>query len=153
MNRNQLWNCTHFRYSTDQQLRHIDISRNNNFLSVSFKMLSRNTLGSAPNLMLFSILLVFATYFIALSAKFVGIFSVSHWWSTEEIKLKHIQDFMRLECGLAHPILTLLIGSFWPRHVVSRIMVDLPSLYSIIQSSTLSETVITSVIFYSLLQR
>ena len=23
--RNQLWNCTHFRYSTDEQLRHVDI--------------------------------------------------------------------------------------------------------------------------------
>ena len=153
MNRNQLRNCTHFRYSTDEQLRHIDISRNNNFLSVSFKLLSRSTLRSATNLMFFSILLVFATNFIALSARFVGIFLVSHWCSTEEIKLKHFQDFMRLECGLAHPILTLLIGSFWPRHVVSGIMVDLPSLYSIIQSSTLSETVISSVTFYSLLQR
>ena len=153
MNRNQLWNCTHFRYSTDEQLRYIDISRNNNLLSVSFKLLSRSTLRSATNFMFFSILLVFATNFIVLSARFVGIFLVSHWCSTEEIKLKHFQDFMRLECGLAHPILTLLIGSFWPRHVVSRIMVDLPSLYSIIQSSTLSETVITSVTFYSLLQR
>ena len=154
MNRNQLWNCTHFRYSTDEQLRYIDISRNNNLLSVSFKLLSRSTLRSATNLMFFSILLVFATNFIALSARFVGIFLVSHWCSTEEIKLKHFQDFMRLEWGLAHPILTLLIGSFWPRHVVSRIMVDyLPSLYSIIQSNSLSETVITSVIFYSLLQR
>lgn len=57
---------------------------------------------------------------------------------------------MRLECGLAHPILTLLIGSFWPRHVVSRIMVDLPSLYSIIQSSTLGETVITLLFRYLL---
>lgn len=46
MNRNQLWksNWTHFRYSTDEQLRHIDISRKNNFLSVSFKLLSRSTL-------------------------------------------------------------------------------------------------------------
>ena len=121
-------------------------------LSVSFKLLSRSTLRSATNLMFFSILLVFATNFIALSARFVGIFLVSHWCSTEEIKLKHFQDFMRLECGLAHPILTLLMA-FWPRHVVSRIMVDLLSLYSIIQSSTLSETVITSVTFYSLLQR
>lgn len=119
-------------------------------LSVSFKLLSRSTLRSATNLMFFSILLVFATNFIALSSSFVGIFLVSHWCSTEEIKLKHFQDFMRLECGLAHPILTLLIGSFWPRHVVSRIMVDLPSLYSIIQSSTLSETVITLLFRYLL---
>lgn len=119
-------------------------------LSVSFKLFSRSTLRSATNLMFFSILLVFATNFIALSSSFVGIFLVSHWCSTEEIKLKHFQDFMRLECGLAHPILTLLIGSFWPRHVVSRIMVDLPSLYSIIQSSTLSETVITLLFRYLL---
>lgn len=122
-------------------------------LSVSFKLLSRSTLRSATNLMFFSILLVFATDFIALSARFVGIFLVSHWCSTEEIKLKRFQDFMRLECGLAHPTLTLLIGSFWPRHIISRIMVDLPSLYSIIQSNSLRETVITSAIFYSLLQR
>ena len=56
---------------------------------------------------------------------------------------------MRLECGLAHPTLTLLIGSFWPRHIVSRIMVDLPSLYSIIQSNPLSETATTFAICYS----
>ena len=111
-------------------------------LSVSFKLLSRSTLRSATNLMFFSILLVFATNFIALSARFVGIFLVSHWCSTEEFKLKGIQDFMKLECCLTHPTLTLLIGSFWPRHIVSRIMVDLPSLYSIIQSNSLSETVI-----------
>ena len=71
MNRNQLWNCTHFRYPTDEQLRHKDISRNSNLLSVSFRFLSRSTLRSATNLMFFSILLDFATNFIALSAKFV----------------------------------------------------------------------------------
>ena len=93
MNRNQLWNCTHFRFSTDEQLRYIDISRNNNLLSVSFKLLSRSTLRSATNLMFFSILLVFATNFIALSARFVGIFLVSHWCSTGEIKFKTFSGF------------------------------------------------------------
>ena len=36
--RNQLWDCTHFRHPTDGQLRHIDISSNNNLLSVHFEL-------------------------------------------------------------------------------------------------------------------
>ena len=33
--RNQLCNCTHFRHPIDKQLRHIDISNNNNFTVIS----------------------------------------------------------------------------------------------------------------------
>ena len=34
----ELWNCTHFRHPTDGQLRHIDISSNNNLLFVHFEL-------------------------------------------------------------------------------------------------------------------
>ena len=41
--RNQLWNCTHFRHPTDEQLRHVDIFFSNyyNLQSVYFEFLKK----------------------------------------------------------------------------------------------------------------
>ena len=40
MGRNQLWNCTHFRHPTDEQLGHVDIFFSNyyNLKSVYFEL-------------------------------------------------------------------------------------------------------------------
>ena len=35
-----MWNCTHFRHSTVEQLQHIDVSSNNNLLSIAFELTS-----------------------------------------------------------------------------------------------------------------
>ena len=36
---NQLWNYTHFRHPTDEELRLLDISSNNNLASILFELL------------------------------------------------------------------------------------------------------------------
>ena len=35
-----MWNCTHFRHSTIEQLQHIDVSSNNNLLAIPFELRS-----------------------------------------------------------------------------------------------------------------
>ena len=39
-----VWNCTHFSHATNEQLRHTDISSNNNLLSVLFELVVVNFL-------------------------------------------------------------------------------------------------------------
>ena len=43
-----MWNCTHFKHPTDEQLRLLDISSNNNLPSVLFEFVKIYVINSLP---------------------------------------------------------------------------------------------------------
>ena len=69
-----MWNCTHFRHPTDEQLRLLDISSNNNLPSVLFEFVKIYVINSLPITSFVCRLVYILFYFFAIIALYFFMF-------------------------------------------------------------------------------